>query len=87
MAQERGLRPQMRRTIDKMYDKSDESATSELSETSWESAETYDWVRKGPGEAQDKNKVKKTFRTNFDLINTKLQTLRVRQKAQKKQYF
>ena len=51
MAQERGLRPQMRKTVDKMYDKSDESATSELSETSWESAETYDWVRKGPGEA------------------------------------
>ena len=29
----------------------------------------------------------KSFRTHFDLITEKLQTLRVRQKKQKKQYF
>ena len=82
-----GLRTKIQKTIDKDGNKSDDSATSELSETSWESAETYDWVRKGEGRVENKNMVKKTFRTHFDIINSKLQTLRVRQKAQKKQYF
>ena len=37
--------------------------------------------------SRDPGTIKETFRSHFDIVNSKLQRLRVRQKEQKQQYF
>ena len=50
--------------------------------SSWLSADVHDAEKDGEQEPEDSVGVKKTFRSHFDVINLKLQQLRVRQKKQ-----
>ena len=59
-------------------DASEEEETDSMrSDTSWESANLYDLDEEGEQEPDGNLK----FRSHFDLINTKMQTLRIRQKV------
>lgn len=82
--EEEGRKKGLRRNFNKKIreEKSSTSETDSLTETSWGSKEEYDLGISGEQDPVDPRKNKSVFRSHFDLINDKLQKLRIRQKKQ-----